>query len=260
MLYLATMKKKIPFRPIIIGNWKMNPRTLVEAIDCAKKIARQLPKKSPVVKLAVPTLFVHPLSKTVRIPIGVQTIAPAQEGAYTGLTSPAQAQSAGASFTLIGHSEERARGVSPETLTQMVSCALTLRLPFVLCVGESVRDKEGEYLAVIEAQIKSALAPIQAKSLQYVTIAYEPVWAIGKNALFPATTRECAEAVIHIRRVLTDMYGAKKAELVPILYGGSVTKDNAVTYIKEGGAQGLLVGRESLKPQNFTLLLTNVVQ
>ncbi len=253
------MKKESYIRPIVIGNWKMNPRTAAEAVDCAKKIARNMPKKSPIVKLAVPAPFIYAVHKAVKIPVGTQTIAPAQEGAHSGLFSGAQALSVGSTFTLIGHSEERSRGISDATIAESVQTACSLKLPFVLCVGENVRDKEGAYLEKITLQLQSAFEAVPARMIPLITIAYEPVWAIGKNAIFPATPRECQEVLIHIRRFLSDMYGTKKALTVPLLYGGSVNKDNARNFITEGNAQGFLVGRESLKPNNFVELLSNIM-
>lgn len=253
------MKKEVVIRPIVIGNWKMNPRTVAEAIDCAKKIARQLPKKSPVVKLAIPAPFIYGVHKAVKIPVGAQGIASLAEGAVTGMTSGSQALSVGATFTLIGHSEERARGTSDLIIQQTVQTACALKLPFVLCVGEDVRDKEGAYLEKITSQLDTALGTVNVRFLPLITIAYEPVWAIGKNAIFPATPRECREVIIHIRRFLSDTFGVKKALLIPILYGGSASKDNARSFLTEGGANGLLVGRESLKPQNFVSLLANIM-
>ena len=253
------MKKDSYIRPIVIGNWKMNPRTVAEAVDCAKKIARNMPKKSPVVKLAISAPFLYAVHRAVKIPVGTQSIAPAQEGAHSGLFSGAQALSVGSTFTLIGHSEERARGVNEVTISECVQTACALKLPFVLCVGENTRDKEGAYLEKITLQLKSALANVPLRMLPLITIAYEPVWAVGKNAIFPATPRECQEVLITIRRFLSDTFGVKKAATISLLYGGSVTKDNARTFINEGGAQGFLVGRESLKPNNFVELLSNIM-
>lgn len=252
---MKTVKQKI-----VVGNWKMNPRTVAEAIDCAKKIARNLPKKSPTVLLAVPMPFLKDVHKAVKIKVGMQAIASDQEGAYTGLTSATQGMSVGAAFTIIGHSEERTRGNTDEMIAKQVQTACTLRLPFILCVGEKTRDTDGKYLETITQQLKSALGTIAPRHLSLITVAYEPVWAIGKDATEITTPKECLETLIAIRRTLSDMLGAKKANEIPLLYGGSVSKENARLFVRDGGAQGLLVGRESLKPKNFGDIITEVGQ
>lgn len=245
---------------VVIGNWKMNPRTLAEGIDCAKKIARNLPKKSPLVMLAVPNVFIKEIHKVVKIKIGMQSIASEQDGSHTGLSSAPQGISVGASFAIIGHSEERARGLNDENISKQVQIACALKLPFVLCVGENIRDEEGHYLEVVSSQLSKAFEKITPRHLPLITIAYEPVWAIGKSAIAPATPKECLETLILIRRVLADKFGAKKSEAIPVLYGGSVTKENATSFVKDGGADGLLVGRESLKPKNFTDIINLIGQ
>ena len=251
--------KKVRQR-LVVGNWKMNPRTLAEGIDCAKKIARNLPKKSPTVMLAVPILFLKDIHKAVKIKIGMQSIAPEQDGSHTGLSSAPQGISVGASFTIIGHSEERSRGVTDESISKQVQIACTLKLPFVLCVGENIRDEEGHYLEVVSSQLVKAFEKVTLRHVPLITIAYEPVWAIGKNAQVPASPKECLETLILIKRVLADKFGAKKSESIQILYGGSVNRENAASFIKEGGADGLLVGRESLKPKNFTDIINLIGQ
>lgn len=247
-------------RKTVVGNWKMNPRTIAEAIDCAKKIARNLPKKSPVVLLAVPTAFLRDVHKAVKIKVGMQSIAGEQEGAYTGLSSASQGMSVGATFTIIGHSEERARNTTDELIAKQAQTACALKLPFILCVGENIRDKEGDYLRTITDQLSIALKNVSPRYIPFLTIAYEPVWAIGKDALVSATPKECLEVVIAIKRFLSDTFGSKKSAVVPLLYGGSVSKENAALFVREGGADGLLVGRESLKPKNFINIITEVSQ
>jgi len=252
---MKTVKQKI-----VVGNWKMNPRTIAEAMDCAKKIARNLPKKSPKVLLAVPTPFIKDIHKAVKIKVGMQGIASEQEGAYTGLSSATQGMSVGATFTIIGHSEERARGNTDEMIAKQVQTACILRLPFILCVGEKTRDADGKYVEVINQQLKSAFGTIAPRHLSLITVAYEPIWAIGKDATGVATPKECLETLIAIRRTLSDMWSAKKANEIPLLYGGSVSKENAIVFVRDGGAQGLLVGRESLKAKNFSDIIMQVGQ
>ena len=165
---MKTVKQKI-----VVGNWKMNPRTIAEAIDCAKKIARNLPKKSPIVLLAVPTPFIKDIHKAVKIKVGMQSITADQEGAQTGISSAPQGMSVGATFTIIGHSEERARGTTNEMIAKQIQTACTLRLPFILCVGENTRDKDGKYLEVITEQLIEEIIKYNPDKVIFLDIGFQ---------------------------------------------------------------------------------------
>jgi triosephosphate isomerase (TIM) len=237
----------------LIGNWKMNPGTLAEAEILLKDIV-PLTKtfhsmKQPMqLSLAVPALYILPLVKLAkeRIQIGVQNIHSQDTGAYTGDISGLQVVSTGARFTVIGHSERRLLGESDSEINQKVLVALKQKLSVVLCVGETIRDVDGEYLNVIRKQVTSALAGVTVKQLQQITIAYEPVWAIGVKATGIATPHESLEVSILIRRSLHDLYSAATAKKVVLLYGGSANSDNVADFIASGGVQGFLLGRASL--------------
>ncbi|MEN9852661.1 MAG: hypothetical protein RI996_604 [Candidatus Parcubacteria bacterium] len=242
------MKQKNP-PLLIVGNWKMNPPTLSAAEMLLKETITLAKKKHGTsIWLAVPSVFLLPLVKHAKevIDIGVQNIHHEEQGAHTGDISAIQAASGGARFTLVGHSERRALGETNQDIHKKVLAALKQKLQVIICVGETVRDTNGEYMTSIKNQLVEALLLVDVKQLKYITIAYEPVWAIGAKATGVATPHESLEISILIRRTLQDLYSASAAKKMIILYGGSANSENARGFIEEGGVQGFLLGRASL--------------
>ncbi len=244
---------------LIAGNWKMFPTTLVDA----KKILQTIKKGTIKLKytetvICAPTIFLSELSRLVtgkRISLGSQNVFFEREGAYTGETSPAMLKSIKIRTTIIGHSERRAMGETDEEVGEKVVAALREGLNVILCVGETIRDHDGTYTRVISNQLKAALSRVQRPQVARLAIAYEPVWAIGKNAERPATPEDVLEISILIKKVLADAYGQQNAEHVPILYGGSVDHTNAKGFLLDGNVRGLLVGRASLSARSFGEIL-----
>lgn len=244
-LYMKHISKELH----IVGNFKMNPETLGGAEQLVKDIvvfAKKL--QNTKVSLAVPALYVTSLVKQSKdiIEIGVQNIHSDVSGAHTGDISGTQAISCGARFTLVGHSERRALGETNQDINKKVLAALKQKLHIVICVGETVRDTDGAYMTTIKNQITEALLLVDVKQLKYITIAYEPVWAIGVKATGVATPHESLEISILIRRTIQDLYSVLAAKKMIILYGGSANSENARGFIEEGGVQGFLLGRASL--------------
>ncbi len=245
--------------PIIVGNWKATPNTLLEAKKLLKQIDKKctnskskLPKKA--YYLAVPDVFIPHLSPlATRGHIGSQNISALVAGQTTGLVTASQLLSAGATFTIIGHSEVRKRQETQEERARKVTTALHLGLTTILCFGEQVRDKDGNYLSELEDDVKKTLEGIERSLFDNLIIAYEPVWAIGaKN---PATVAECFEVVIAIRRALASIASIDYAKKVQILYGGSVTEETAKGFLDDGGVDGLLLGRASQDMESFTQII-----
>ncbi len=241
--------------PLIVGNWKATPQTKEEAIKFIKQLEKKiasskvkLPKKSYYIaapEIFIPTLI--PLAKHGYI--GSQNIPGTKEGQETGATNAKQLASSGAAFTIIAHSEVRKRGEKIEDRVEKISQSLTLKLTTVLCFGEHSRDKEGRYLSELESDVKNTLGGIKRELFSSLIVAYEPVWAIG--AATPATASECFEAVIAIRRALASLAGIDHAKKVHIIYGGTVTKETATSFLEEGGVNGLLLGRASQNVSSF---------
>lgn len=248
--------------PIIVGNWKSTPKTLDEAIKFIKQLEKKLDKvKTKIPKkayfLAVPEIFIPILEPlATRGYIGAQTVHGTALGQITGATTPSQLASAGASFVIVGHSEVRARGETGDERSEKVLASLTTKLTTIMCVGEHKRDKEGKYLEELENDVKQILTNVKRELFPRLIIAYEPIWAIGGTA--PATSGECFEAIIAIRRALASIAGIDHAKKVYILYGGTVMEDNATTFIEEGGVDGLLIGRASQDVASLVGILTEV--
>lgn len=242
---LYPMKKRI--LPLVIGNWKTSPSTLKEAITLVKTLEKKLKTKKKANKgyyIAVPDLFLTPIAEIVKYgKVGVQTVSGLSLGAHTGLSTIGMAKSAGAAFTLVGHSEVRARGEAGNILSQKVASTLKEKIMTVLCIGEETRDGQGTYIGELEKELRNNLSLVDRTLFENLVIAYEPVWAIGKDV--SATPSECFEAVIALRRALASLVGIDHAKKVAILYGGTVTAENAVSFLKEGGVDGLLIGRAS---------------
>lgn len=241
--------------PIIVGNWKSTPRTLEEGVKFIKQLERKIASsKNKISKkayfLAVPEIFIPhlaPLAK--RGYIGAQTVHGTVLGQVTGATTSSQLISGGASFSIIGHSEVRARGETATERSDKVLQSLSNKLTTILCFGEHKRDKEGKYLEELENDVRQTLSGVKREFFGELIVAYEPIWAIGGKV--PATPVECFEAVIALRRALASLGGIDYAKKVQILYGGTATAENAKLFLEEGGVDGLLIGRASQDVVSF---------
>ena len=162
----------------------------------------------------------------------------------------------GVKYVIAGHSEERARGDTDESVSKRVKAIVEAGMEAVLCVGEKERDENGAYLDGLKEQIKNSLANVPANKAKNIILAYEPVWAIGaKEAMAPEQVYEMA---LFVRKVFSDVFNADQALNATVLYGGSVNFRNAADIIKTGQVDGLLVGRESVNMPGFTELLKAV--
>lgn len=244
-------------KPLVIANWKMNPATLVEAknIYTGSKLAA---KKYPTVQVVVaaPALYLlelQKLQKNTALTLGAQTMHEAVSGAHTGELSAAMLVSAGVASVIVGHSERRMLGEDDTSIGRKVLAALKAKLMPIVCVGERERDTQGNFYAAIESQIKTALALAPQSRLKDVVIAYEPIWAIGTGKT--ATVDDICEMKLFIQKCLTKQYSRSIAARVRIIYGGSVTAENAVLLFEGGTVDGFLVGGASLKPEEFTKII-----
>ncbi len=244
---------------LIIGNWKMYPKTFAEAkktFVAIKKVAQKLTHVKTVI--CPPALFVQSLVSYIpssKIAIGGQNAFWEDEGARTGETSPAALASLGVKYVILGHSERRALGETDVIIAQKAIQAVRNKLTVVLCVGEHTRDDAGKYFTEVREELRASLAGFPKVGLKHLVIAYEPIWAIGAKSLRPATPADFHEMSIFIRRHLVEQFGKTAAFAVPILYGGSVDEHNAEGFLREGKADGLLVGRVSLDAEKFSAII-----
>ena len=243
-------------KTIIAGNWKMN-KTLSETRAFAEELKPILPRgKWCDVVLCVPYVNIPAavrLFKDCRVAIGAENCHYEANGAYTGEVSAEMLKELGVKYVVIGHSERRQYfGETDETVNQRAKAAVEAGLVAVICVGETLAEREaGETAAVIDRQTRKALEGIS--DLAKVVIAYEPVWAIGTGKT--ATPDMAQEVHAQIRAILADLYGADAAETVRILYGGSMKPANAPELLAKKDIDGGLIGGASLKAPDFLALV-----
>lgn len=248
-------------KKLIVGNWKMNPLTIKEA----KKIFNNFKKQKHQTKnittvFCPPSLFLQELKKSYtgsKIFFGAQNTFWEKEGSRTGEISPDMIKEAGVNFVIIGHSERRALGENNEMVAQKVKTALKIGLHVILCIGEPERDEHGNHLRFIDEELRESLRGVGRQLVKKLNIAYEPIWAIGKgnNAMSPEDLHRMS---LYVRKKLFGIYGRKIAGEIPILYGGSVNSDNAKDIVYDGDVQGLLIGRASLNPYEFSKIIDSV--
>lgn len=248
-------------KKIIIGNWKMNPTSLKEAESLFKDIAKLSKNYKGDVAICPPFPFINNLRKlSKKVLVGAQNVHLEVEGAYTGEVSSKMLRSVGATFCVVGHSERRAMGETNEMISKKMNLLLKDKITPILCVGESERTLDHSYLSFVRVQLVEAISNIPKSQLKNLVVAYEPVWAIGKNALREATPEECMEMVLYIRKTIADLSDSKIAHCVRIVYGGSVHPENASSFIHAGGADGFLVGRDSLNAKKFIKIIESCNQ
>jgi triosephosphate isomerase len=245
--------------PFIAGNWKMF-KTVHEAVVFVKELQRLVKDQTNVeIVVAPPFTAVHAVAEALRhgnVGVGGQDLYWESEGAFTGEVSARMLKEAGAEYAIIGHSERRRLfGETDETVRQKVAAAIAADLTPIVCVGETLDERErGETLAVLDRQIRNGLVGVAADGVADLVVAYEPVWAIGTGR--NATAAQAQEAHAHIRRRLTDQFGEAAAERCHIIYGGSVKPDNIAELIRERDVDGALVGGASLDVATFAAIVT----
>jgi triosephosphate isomerase len=243
---------------IIVGNWKMNPESTEEAVTIFKGIEKGLAKvSSKKVKAIICPSYVHigllkAKSKGLAFIVAQNTFT-VSKGAYTGEVSPAMLKDLGVSHIIIGHSERRKMGETDDEINKKVLLTLKSELVPIICVGETTRDEEGNYLNLIKDQVLQALKGVAKAQLSSLIIAYEPVWAIGSTTAMNA--HDVHQMMIFIKKVLVDQYKTKTIGNTPVLYGGAVDPTNAHGILTEGEADGLLIGRQSLEAQSFSEII-----
>lgn len=207
-------------------------------------------------RLYAPNIFLSDLVKSHTMHIGAQNVHSSDFGAFTGEVSIPQLISIGVQSVLIGHSERRMYFHETDALVkEKVDACCKNELPFVFCCGESLEIREkGEHLNFIETQLSAAILQIKTSDLSLLTIAYEPVWAIGTGQT--ATIYQINEVHAFIRQVMQESFGENGAE-ISILYGGSVNTSNAKSIFACPDVDGGLIGGASLNASNFLELASS---
>jgi triosephosphate isomerase len=237
----------------IAGNWKMH-KTVSESVALAKELKAKLAGSKEKIMIAPAFTALSAVSEVVKgsnILLGAQNMGPEEQGAHTGEVSVLMLEDLGVKAVILGHSERRHTYLeSDELVNKKVLLALKHGLEVVLCVGETLEEREGGKLeAVVGTQVKKGLAGVAASELSKVTIAYEPVWAIGTGKT--ATPEDADSVHAYIRKVFAGLYGEAAAKSLCIQYGGSVKAENAAQLMAKANIDGALVGGASLKVESF---------
>jgi triosephosphate isomerase (TIM) len=243
-------------KKLIVGNLKMNPVSVVEFeryLDMLEKEMKGKEFEKTEIVVCPPIIYLQKLldRKMENVKAGVQDAYWEYQGAFTGQVSAAMVKSLGATFAIVGHSERRKYfGETEEIISLKLKAILKNGLHAVLCVGESAEErKRGQTSQILKKQLKGCLEGIAPGKLEYISLAYEPIWAVGTDKL--PTSDEILEAKIIIKKAIAEIFSVRSVEKMRLLYGGSVKSSCAEQVCLDPAMDGALVGRESLMPYEF---------
>jgi triosephosphate isomerase (TIM) len=246
--------------PLIAGNWKMY-KTINEAINLVNAIHYELKYSEIEIVVAPPFTAISKVADMLKesfIAVAGQNVYWEDQGAFTGEISAPMLKDAGADYVIVGHSERRQYfGETDATINKKIKAALKHALIPIVCVGETLAEREAEKVStVIQTQISGSLQALSSDEAEKLIIAYEPVWAIGTGK---TATAEQAEAVhLMIRNLISKQFGAEIAKKMKILYGGSVKPANSQELLSYENIDGALVGGASLKAEDFIGIIKNI--
>jgi triosephosphate isomerase len=247
-------------KKIVAGNFKMHLNSSEERESYLNLLKKELTgQKLNKAELILLPPFIHleafrkSLSKNIKI--GAQNFFFESKGPFTGEISPLMLSRLGCEYALVGHSERRRYFLEKnEEIGLKIIAAMKNGISPILCVGESKIEKENqETLQVVSTQLKECLKDVSRTRLEKIIIAYEPVWAVGSDRT--PSAHEIMEAKVLIRKVLVDMFGKKYAEMVKIIYGGSVNAKNIKEICLDPEMDGVLIGRETLLPHELIKII-----
>lgn len=248
----------MPRTPFVAGNWKMN-KGPAAADTLARELRSALIDVGRVdIAVAPPTVSLSAVARRLQhtgLHVAAQSIHSSAAGAHTGCVSAEMVRELGCAYAIVGHSERRRdQHETNEQVGQQVAACFRAGLLPIVCVGEQLTERDaGNATAVVDAQLDAAIAALPADQAASVTIAYEPVWAIGTGR---AATPQMAQAMhAHIRAWLTQRFPAHVASAVRIQYGGSVKPGNAAELLSQPDIDGALVGGASLRAPDFVAII-----
>ena len=245
-------------KKLIAGNWKMN-KTSGEAADLVASIVSAVGKLNDVdVVVCPPFTSVESVGRALdgsSVKLGAQNMHPEPSGAFTGEVSAEMLRSLFARYVILGHSERRAYfGDTDSFVNQKVIAALKAELKPILCVGETLEEREaGDTLKVVQTQLEGGLVGVGEAHATEIVIAYEPVWAIGTGKV--ATVEQAQEVHAFIRELLSKIFSAASAGKIRILYGGSMKPGNAPELLAQTDIDGGLIGGAALEARSFVQLV-----
>jgi len=241
--------------PLVAGNWKMH-KTLAEARSLAREVRQGMAPEKPVeVALAPPYTSLAAVAEELAasaIRLAAQDVYWEAQGAYTGAISPLMLKDVGCHYVIVGHSERRQYfGETNTTVNRKLRAVLAAGLAPILCIGETLKERQaGKTLEIVSEQLRDGLSGLTPEQGKVLVVAYEPVWAIGTGQT--ATPEQAQEVHRFIRKLLPNILTDAHIRLI---YGGSVTPDNAATLMREPDIDGFLVGGASLKSESFLKII-----
>jgi triosephosphate isomerase len=241
-------------RRIIAGNWKMN-KNIPEAVTLAKEVVTATRGATAQVVICPAYVCLAPANEVVQgthVMLGAQDVHWEEKGAFTGKVSCDMLKSAGVSYVIIGHSEQRTYFCETnQTVNKKVKAALKAGLRPIICVGESLAEREGGRTeAVVKEHVEGAYRGLSREDALRTVIAYEPVWAIGTGKVATPEQAQTVHAFIR-KTVLAALYGDNTASKLQIQYGGSMNPSNAAALLEQEDIDGGLIGGASLKAEEF---------
>jgi len=245
-------------RLLIAGNWKMH-NNIPESLDLVRKILYGVQNITVLDILVCPPFTalksVYDLIKGSNIKLGAQNVHWEMKGAFTGEISPLMLKDVGCEYVIIGHSERREYfKETDDIINKKIFAALKVGLKPIVCIGEKLEEREsGVTEKVLEQQITEGLKGLSNEDMENITIAYEPVWAIGTGKT--ATPEIANTTQSFIRNKIKEIFNENIAEKIRILYGGSVKADNAKALLEQEHIDGALVGGASLDAENFIKII-----
>jgi triosephosphate isomerase (TIM) len=256
---MSTQGKPDMRRRFVVGNWKMYT-TASRARELAKAIVNGMAGEDRVAVAVCPPFpylaLVGEMLKGSRVALGAQNLYPEKEGAFTGEVSPTMLLDLGCAYVILGHSERRhTLGESDLFINHKVQVALAAGLDVIFCVGETLGQREADQTeTVLARQLVQGLAGLSSDTLSRLSIAYEPVWAIGGHGHHPSP-QQIQETHAVIRRRFGQMYEETSAQTLTIQYGGSVKPENAAAVLNQHGVDGALIGAASLNADQFLAIV-----
>lgn len=250
-------------KPFLAGNWKMNTSG-AGSLDLVSSIVRTLNDITTVdIAVCPPFVYLQSVAKALsssNISLGAQNVYFEGNGAFTGETSCRMLKDICCMYVIIGHSERRhVMGETDVLINKKINAAISGGLLPIFCVGELLEQREaGQTREVVSGQIKKGLSGISAEKIEAVTIAYEPVWAIGTGKT--ASAKQAQEVHEMIRGLIGQMYDETIAGTLRIQYGGSAKPANTAELMRCPDVDGLLIGGASLKANDFAAMVRTVAE
>jgi len=250
-------------KPLIVANWKCNPTLLKGAKLLFNSVKRGIKSiKNVEVVICPPFVYLsYFLNSKFYIPnlkLGAQDCFWKEKGPFAGGISPVMLKNLGCHYVILGHSSRRIWfNETDEVINKKIKAAISANLGPILCIGETGEEREkGQTQSILKSQIEKGLQKISKKEIKKITIAYEPVWAIGTGK--PCNAEEAQKMGLLIRKMIAKKYSLLIAKKIRILYGGSVNSKNARPYITEAKFQGFIIGGASLNPREFIKIVKTI--